>query len=92
MRLAVVGASGRMGRAVVGLAAGAGMEVVCAVGASDVGRDAGELAGAAAIGVPVVSDVGAIGGAGADVVIDFSGPRARRSPSRPSLQPGGARS
>jgi 4-hydroxy-tetrahydrodipicolinate reductase len=78
MRLAVVGASGRMGRAVVGLAAGAGMEVVCAVGASDVGRDVGELAGSAKIGVPIVSDVGAIGRAGADVVIDFSAPGVTR--------------
>ena len=34
MRLAVVGASGRMGRAVVRLAHAAGMELVCAVGST----------------------------------------------------------
>ncbi|HEY4012404.1 MAG TPA: 4-hydroxy-tetrahydrodipicolinate reductase [Polyangiaceae bacterium] len=78
MRLAVVGASGRMGRAIVGLAAGAGMDLVCAVGASDVGRDAGELAGAGTMGVPVVADVGALGRAGADVVVDFSAPGVTR--------------
>jgi 4-hydroxy-tetrahydrodipicolinate reductase len=63
-----------MGRAVVALAPAEGMQVVCAVSASDIGRDAGELAGVGPIGARVVGEVGAIARAGADVVIDFSAP------------------
>jgi 4-hydroxy-tetrahydrodipicolinate reductase len=74
MRLAVVGASGRMGRAVVRLAKGAGLEVVCAIGASDMGRDAGELAGIGPIGTSVTDSLGALEHARAAVVVDFSAP------------------
>jgi 4-hydroxy-tetrahydrodipicolinate reductase len=74
MRLAVVGASGRMGRSVVRLARGAGIDVVCAIGATDMGRDAGELAGIGAIGTPVVDGLAALERSRADVVIDFSAP------------------
>lgn len=73
-RVAVVGASGRMGRAVVRLVAEAGGELVCAVGASDVGRDAGELAGIGALGVVVTDRLEALGDSRAEVVIDFSLP------------------
>jgi 4-hydroxy-tetrahydrodipicolinate reductase len=76
VRIGVVGANGRMGRAVVRLAHEAGMSVVCAIGAGDVGRDAGELAGVGALGVKVTSDVNAIVGSDAQVVVDFSAPRA----------------
>jgi 4-hydroxy-tetrahydrodipicolinate reductase len=76
MRIAVVGASGKMGRSVVRLALGRGIEVGCAVGSSDVGRDIGELAGTGALGVPVVDDVAAVAASRADVVIDFSAPAA----------------
>ncbi|HSO37297.1 MAG TPA: 4-hydroxy-tetrahydrodipicolinate reductase [Labilithrix sp.] len=75
-RLAVLGSSGRMGRAVVRLAHEAGMKVVLAVAASDHGRDAGELAGIGAIGTLVTGDAKAIASSGADVVIDFSAPAA----------------
>jgi 4-hydroxy-tetrahydrodipicolinate reductase len=74
MRLAVVGANGRMGRAVVRLAHARGVEIVCAVGGGDLGRDAGELAGVGPIGTPVVGGLTAIERARADVVIDFSMP------------------
>ena len=74
MRLAVVGASGRMGRAVVRLAHEAGVEVVCAIGASDVGRDAGELAGIGPIGTDVADGLAALEHARVDVVVDFSAP------------------
>ena len=74
MRLALVGASGRMGRAVARLAHGAGIEVVCAVGVTDVGRDVGDLAGVGPIGTSVVDALGAIEHARADVVVDFSAP------------------
>jgi 4-hydroxy-tetrahydrodipicolinate reductase len=76
MRLAVVGGSGRMGRAVVRLAHAEGLQVVCAVSATDVGRDAGELAGVGPLGVPVAADVAALALARADVAIDFSAPGA----------------
>ncbi len=76
MRLAIVGASGRMGRAVVRLAAADGIEIVCAVAASDVGRDVGDLGGIGPIGVCVVDGLAALEHARADVVIDFSTPRA----------------
>ncbi len=75
-RLAVVGASGRMGRAVVRLAFEAGMELVCAVATTEVGRDAGELAGMGPIGTVVADGFAAVEHARADVVIDFSTPHA----------------
>src|SRR5580704_13750643 len=72
-----MGASGRMGRAVVRLAAEAGdIEVACAVATVDVGVDAGELAGTRRLGVVVTSDLGAIAATGARVVVDFSSPAA----------------
>ncbi len=73
-RLAVVGASGRMGRAVVRLAVESGITIVCAVGASDLGRDVGELAGVGAIGRGVSDEVNELVSARADCVIDFSAP------------------
>ncbi|HEY3818429.1 MAG TPA: 4-hydroxy-tetrahydrodipicolinate reductase [Polyangiaceae bacterium] len=76
MRLAVVGASGRMGRAVVRLAHGQGVEIVCAVGSTDIGRDVGELAGVGAFGTCVVDGLAGIEHARADVVVDFSAPGA----------------
>jgi 4-hydroxy-tetrahydrodipicolinate reductase len=74
MRVAVVGASGRMGRAVVRLAVTGGLDVTCAIGASDVGRDAGELAGVGSIATSVVDGLAALEHAKADVLIDFSAP------------------
>jgi 4-hydroxy-tetrahydrodipicolinate reductase len=74
MRLALVGASGRMGRAIARLAHGQGIEIVCAVGVTDVGRDVGELAGVGPIGTAVVDGLGAIEHARAEVIVDFSVP------------------
>jgi 4-hydroxy-tetrahydrodipicolinate reductase len=74
VRVAVLGANGRMGRAVVRLAHEGGMKVVCAIGAGDEGKDAGELAGIGAIGVPITSNLDAIATSGADVLVDFSAP------------------
>jgi 4-hydroxy-tetrahydrodipicolinate reductase len=76
MKIAVLGANGRMGRAVVRLARDAGDEVVCAVGVGEEGRDVGELAGLGAIGVKLGSSIDAIEGSGAEAVIDFSTPAA----------------
>jgi 4-hydroxy-tetrahydrodipicolinate reductase len=65
-----------MGRAVVRLAHAEGVEIVCAVGSTDIGRDVGELAGVGAFGTCVVDGLAAIEHARADVVVDFSAPGA----------------
>jgi 4-hydroxy-tetrahydrodipicolinate reductase len=74
MRVAVVGASGRMGRAIVRLASAAGDSIAWAVAATDLGRDVGELAGVGPLGVRVEGTLGSVELAAADVVIDFSAP------------------
>jgi 4-hydroxy-tetrahydrodipicolinate reductase len=74
--VAVVGAAGRMGQAILRLVAAEGLTLVGAVedGRSPaVGRDAGELAGVGSVGVAVSPDLSS-GLLGADVVIDFSTP------------------
>jgi 4-hydroxy-tetrahydrodipicolinate reductase len=68
-----------MGRSVVRLARGAGIDVVCAVGATDIGRDVGELAGIGGIGTPVVDGLAPIESTRADVIIDFSAPAVLQS-------------
>jgi len=79
MRLVVVGAGGRMGRALtraVTEAPGAG--VVAAIereGSDLLGQDAGELAGVGNLGVPVTDDP-LTAFAGADGVLDFTTPAA----------------
>jgi 4-hydroxy-tetrahydrodipicolinate reductase len=75
-RLAVLGANGRMGRAVVRLAHEGGMNVVAAIGAGEEGRDAGEIAGIGTIGVPIVPDIDSLASSKAEVVVDFSTPAA----------------
>ena len=80
LKLAIVGANGKMGRAVVRLAHDLdGAEIVCAIGNAEVGVDAGELAGVRRIGVAVTSHMTALASSGADVVIDFSSPLATAS-------------
>jgi 4-hydroxy-tetrahydrodipicolinate reductase len=76
VRIAVLGANGRMGRTVVRLAQAAGMQVVCAIGVGDEGRDAGELAGIGAIGTKLVTDTSSLASSGAQVLVDFSTPSA----------------
>jgi 4-hydroxy-tetrahydrodipicolinate reductase len=79
VRLGVVGASGKMGRAIVRLAREAGMEVVCAVGTTDVGRDVGELAGTGALGVAVTDAIDALAAMKCAVCIEFSTPAGTRA-------------
>jgi 4-hydroxy-tetrahydrodipicolinate reductase len=74
MRIAIVGASGRMGRAIVRVASQNGLAIACAVAMTDVGRDAGDLAGIGPIGTSVVDGLAALEHARVDVVIDFSAP------------------
>lgn len=76
VRVAVVGATGRMGRAVVRLAPSHGLVVARAVATSGIGRDAGELAGSERIGVAVERDVSSLATGGFEVIIDFSAPDA----------------
>jgi 4-hydroxy-tetrahydrodipicolinate reductase len=75
MKLAIFGATGRMGLAIARLAhAAQDLEIVggvCSDTDPGVGRDIGELAGIGQIGVVTTPDV-ASGLLGADVVIDFS--------------------
>jgi 4-hydroxy-tetrahydrodipicolinate reductase len=78
LRLAIVGASGRMGRAVVRLASEAGLTVVRAVAAEHKGEDAGSVAGLSPLGVPLEGGVEALASGGFDVVVDFSSPTATR--------------
>jgi 4-hydroxy-tetrahydrodipicolinate reductase len=68
-----------MGRAVVRLAHGEGLEIVCAVGSTDVGRDVGELAGLGPLGTRVAEGLAAVALARAEVIIDFSAPAATLS-------------
>lgn len=81
MRLALVGATGRMGLALARLSAGEGASLVGAMVSSrspSLGRDLGELAGLGPIGVEVSADL-ASGLLGADVVIDFSSSEALKA-------------
>ncbi|XXX35590.1 4-hydroxy-tetrahydrodipicolinate reductase [Sorangium sp. So ce117] len=78
LKVAIHGASGKMGQAIVRLAANERAQVVGAIvsrGSSRIGRDVGELAGTGTIGVAMSDDTSA-GLLGADVVIDFSRPEA----------------
>jgi 4-hydroxy-tetrahydrodipicolinate reductase len=88
VRLAVVGASGRMGRAVVRLARDAGFEIACAVGTTEVGRDAGELAGIGPIGVAVEGAMEALVRAKCAVCIDFSTPAGTREVAETAARAG----
>lgn len=79
MRLVVVGAAGRMGRALVRAATEAeGVRVTAAIERSDsgfLGKDAGELAGVGELGV-AISDDPLTAFAAADGVLDFTAPAA----------------
>ena len=77
MKIAVVGASGRMGQMLVRqIARTEGVSLVAASeipGSKALGRDAGEVAGLEANGV-LIGDDSAAAIAAADVVIDFTIP------------------
>ena len=79
MRLVIVGAGGRMGRALTrAVSEAAGTRVVAAIereGSEFLGKDAGELAGAGAIDVPITDDP-LTAFAAADGVLDFTAPAA----------------
>jgi 4-hydroxy-tetrahydrodipicolinate reductase len=78
VRIVVAGAAGRMGLNLIrAVAAAAGARLTGALEAHNqphLGEDAGTLAGLPALGVAIVADAGAAL-AGADVLIDFTGPK-----------------
>jgi 4-hydroxy-tetrahydrodipicolinate reductase len=75
VRLALIGVTGRMGRAIVRAADESNeVDVVAGIASAksaELGKDIGELAGVAAYGISVSSDIKAAL-AGSDVAIDFS--------------------
>lgn len=77
MRIAVVGASGRMGLCLIKAAVladkAALVVAVTRPGGDSVGRDAGELAGIGALGIKVVDDLASVADQ-FDVLIDFTRP------------------
>jgi 4-hydroxy-tetrahydrodipicolinate reductase len=79
MRLAIMGAGGRMGRALMQAVTGmGGCDVAAAVeqeGSPFIGRDAGELAGVGALGVAVTADALEIF-TKVDGILDFTSPKA----------------
>ncbi len=79
MRLVVVGAAGRMGRALVrAVTETGGARVTAAIereGSEFLGQDIGELAGVGKLGIPVTTDA-LTAFAAADGVLDFTAPKA----------------
>lgn len=76
MKIAISGATGRMGQSITRLAVQENMTIVGAIVSSqstNLGKDVGDVAGAGHLGVALGDDV-ASGLLGADVVIDFSRP------------------
>ncbi|MGD8999602.1 MAG: 4-hydroxy-tetrahydrodipicolinate reductase [Granulosicoccaceae bacterium] len=78
-RIAITGAAGRMGRALIEAGQAAdGVEVSVAIersGSSVIGSDAGEVAGIGALGVSIVDDLNSVVD-DFDVLIDFTRPEA----------------
>jgi len=74
VRVAVSGAAGRMGRAAIRAIAREGdMRLVAALGRQQqVGRDAGEVAGAGVLGLSVSTDMEAVLAASPDVLVEFA--------------------
>ncbi len=84
MRVIVAGSRGRMGRMLVrAMSEAEGVELAGAVERPDsdvVGQDAGEIAGAGMLGVPIVAEAAQL--APADVLIDFTAPVATLAHAR----------
>ena len=76
-RVAIFGASGRMGQSLVRVASEHGCTVVAAVDRNAVGKDVGEVAGIGAIGVRIAAELDAL--RDADAIIEFSLPDAAAS-------------
>lgn len=74
VRVAVAGAAGRMGRAAIrAIARESDLVLVGAIGrTTGIGKDAGEVAGAGRLGVPVSADLEHTLRNGVDVLVDFT--------------------
>jgi len=74
VRVAVAGAAGRMGRAAIrAIAREPDLVLVGAIGrTNNIGKDAGEVAGAGRLGVPVSADLERTLRNGVDVLLDFT--------------------
>lgn len=80
MKVGVVGAAGRMGATVCRSVGGdAGMELVAGVDPSRAGDSLVSVTGAGREGVAIASDLDALVGAGAEVVVDFTSPEVIRT-------------
>lgn len=75
-KIAVVGAAGRMGRAIVRLAREGDLSVVFAVDPGAAGRDVGDLAGVGALGTAASASFDGLAASGAQVVIELASPDA----------------
>jgi 4-hydroxy-tetrahydrodipicolinate reductase len=76
MKIAISGATGRMGQSITRIAVQENVSIVGAIASTQsahLGKDVGEVAGAGHVGVTIGDDIGS-GLLGADVVIDFSRP------------------
>jgi len=93
MKIAVMGAAGRMGRELVrAIAAQPGCSVSGATetaGSSMLGKDIGELAGLERLGIPVTSDAASVIAA-ADAIVDFTVPKASMEFARLAAKSGTA--
>jgi 4-hydroxy-tetrahydrodipicolinate reductase len=93
MKIAVMGAAGRMGRQLISaIAAVPGCEVsgaTEAAGSPVIGKDIGELAGLEPLGISVSSDAAAVIAA-ADAIVDFTVPKATIAFARLAAQSGTA--
>jgi len=85
MRLAVTGASGRMGRLIIKKAFEERLNIVQAFDIVNIGKDAGEVAGIGNIGVTIQSDINKLD---ADVLIDFTTPEAAVENARVASEKG----
>jgi len=90
IKVAIAGAAGRMGRASVRtIAKQDDMIIVAALGrANQVGRDAGEVAGAAPINVKITESLDQALAAGANVLVDFAPGAAAIAHARAALTSG----
>ena len=82
IKLAVTGACGRMGKRLIALSrADKSFDLIATIDrpdSADLSRDAGEIAGIGAIGLPITSDMRPT----PDVLIDFTGPGVTYRPIR----------
>lgn len=90
IKVAVIGASGRMGKEVIKMvAADAELQLVAAVSPSNAGIDAGELIGVKPLGVTVVASLeDAINSSQADVMVDFTVPHLAYAHAKRSIEAG----